>query len=151
MGDYEKAETFYRRTEELFKQADAKGDQARLVNVLGYIAQHKKDYAEAGVLFRKSLELFRELGNHRGIAETLAGLSGLAAEQGNHRWAAPVLGAAEGQLSAIGGVWWPADRAEIDRARERLQAALQDEFETLWTQGQAMSDDEAIAYVTTED
>jgi tetratricopeptide (TPR) repeat protein len=151
LGDYEKAETFYRRTEELYEQADAKGDQARLVNIFGYIAQHKGNYKEAKALFLESLEDFRELGNQRGIAESLAGLAGLAAELGKHRWAAPLFGAAEGQLNAVGGAWWPADRGEIDRARDRLQTALKDDFELLWNQGQAMSVEEAIAYATAKE
>jgi tetratricopeptide (TPR) repeat protein len=149
-GDYEKAEKFYRRTEELYEQADAKGDQARLVHTLGYIAQHKGDFARAQALFQESLTDFRELGNHRGIAECLAGLAGLAAEQGKHKWAAPLLSAAESQLKAIDGAWWPADRVEIERARERIQSALGDEFEALWAKGQAMGVEEAIAYASTE-
>ena len=147
-GDYEKAEEFYRQTEALFEQADAKGDQARLVHTFGYIAQHKGKYAEAEVLFLQSLNDFRELGNHRGIAECLAGLAGLAAEQGKHAWAAPLLSAAESQLNAFGGAWWPADRVEIERARERMQSELEDQFDRLWTQGETMSVEEAIAYAT---
>jgi predicted ATPase len=146
LGDYEKAEEYYRRTEELFQQADAKGDQARLVNILGYIAQHKGEFDEAKSLFLQSLNDFRELGNHRGIAECLAGLAGLASEQGAHTWAVPLLSAAESLLSSFGGVWWPADRVEIERARDRMQSALNDEFVTLWAQGQTMQVEDAITY-----
>jgi hypothetical protein len=147
-GDYEKAEEYYRRTEALFEQADAKGDQARLVHTFGYIAQHKGELTKARSLFMGSLDDFRELGNHRGIAECLAGLAGLAAEQGKHKWATPLLSAAEGQITSIGGAWWPADRVEIERARNRMQSALGDEFDKLWLQGQSMSVSEAIAYAT---
>ncbi|MEJ2147796.1 MAG: tetratricopeptide repeat protein, partial [Acidobacteriota bacterium] len=80
--DYEKAEEYYRRTEALYQQADAKGDQARLVHSLGYIALHKGDNAGARALFLESLAEFRKLGNHRGIAECLAGLAGVAVAQG---------------------------------------------------------------------
>jgi len=145
-GDYERAEGFYRRTDELYKQADAKGDQARLVHTFGYIAQHKGEYEEARTLFLQSLNDFRELGNHRGIAECLAGLASLAAEKGEHQWAAPLLSAAESQLKAFGGAWWPADRVEIERARARMQSALDEEFNNFWAQGQSMSVEEAIAY-----
>jgi predicted ATPase len=151
LGDYEKAEEYYRRTEELFQQADAKGDQARLVNVLGYIAQHKGEFDEAKSLFLQSLNDFRELGNQRGIAECLASLAGLAAEQGKHAWAVPLLSAAEGLLSSFGGVWWPADRVEIERARDRMKSALNEEFDQLWAQGQAMSTEEAITYALKEE
>jgi tetratricopeptide (TPR) repeat protein len=145
-GDYEKAEAYYRQTSALYEQADARGDQARLVNAFGYIAQHKGDFEKAETLFHESLNDFRRMGNHRGIAESLASLAGLAAERGRHRWAAPLLGAAESQLKAFGGAWWPADRVEIDRAKERMQSALGDRFDGLWEQGQSMSVEEAIAY-----
>ena len=149
-GDYDRAEDFYRRTDELYKQADAKGDQARLLHTFGYIAQHKGDLNGARSLFLESLNDFRKLGNHRGIAECLAGLAGLGAIQGKHEWATPLLSSAESQLKAIGGAWWPADRVEIERARERLRAALDDRFAELWAQGQSMGVEEAIAYATNE-
>ncbi|MEJ2485303.1 MAG: tetratricopeptide repeat protein [Anaerolineales bacterium] len=145
-GEYEKAEEYYRRTEELFQQADAKGDQARLVHTFGYIALHKGNYAESRSLFLESLDDFLKLGNHRGIAECLAGLAGLAVEQSQYEWAAPLLSAAESLLKTIDGAWWPADRVEIIRAQERMQSALEDNYEALWTQGQAMKIEDAIAY-----
>ena len=145
-GDYDKAEEFYRRTLDLYQQADAKGDQARLVHTFGYIAQHKGNFEEAHSLFLESLNDFRKLGNHRGIAECLAGLAGLAAEQGNPEWAVPLLSSAESQLKAIDGAWWPADRLEIERAVDRMQIALGDRFEELWAKGTEMSVEEAVAY-----
>ena len=147
-GDYGKAEGYYQRTEALYEQADAKGDQARLVHTFGYIAQHKGNYGEARSLFLESLNDFRELGNHRGIAECLAGLAGLAAEQGECEWAAPLLSAAESQLKAFGGAWWPADRVEIERAADRIQSTLGDKFDEFWEQGQSMGVEAAIAYAT---
>ncbi|HEY5730369.1 MAG TPA: tetratricopeptide repeat protein [Anaerolineales bacterium] len=150
LGDYEKAEEYYLRTDELYKLADAKGDQARLVHTLGYIALHKGNHDEARDLFLKSLNDFRELGNHRGIAECLAALAGLAVELENHSWAVPLLSAAERQLTSFGGTWWPADRVEIERAMERMRSALGGEYDALWEQGQAMAVEDAISYATNE-
>ena len=149
-GDYDRAEEFYRQTEALYAQADAKGDQARLVHTFGYIALHKGDYGESKALFLQSLSDFRELGNHRGIAECLAGLAALAVAQENYEWAAPLLGAAEKKLTSFGGDWWPADRVEIDRAVERMRTALGNAYEGLWARGQAMAVEEAINYATNE-
>ena len=120
------------------------------MNVFGYIAQHKGDLEEAKALFYEGLNDFRELGNQRGIAECLAGLAGLAAEQGKGEWAAPLLSAAESQLKALGSDWWPADRVEIERARDRLQSTLQDEFGTFWAKGGTMSLEEAVAYASAD-
>lgn len=148
LGDYERAEEYYRRTEALYRQADARGDQARLVHSFGYIAMHKGDVGEARSLFIRSLVDFRKLGNHRGIAECLAGLAGLGAIQGSYAWAAPLLAAAQSQMEAISGAWWPADKVEIDAARESIQGALPEAFADLWRQGEVMSIDEAIDYAT---
>ncbi len=145
-SDYSKAEEFYQRTDELYKLADAKGDQARLVHTLGYIAQHKDQYEDAKTLFMESLNDFRELGNHRGIAECLAALAGLAAECGNSEWAVPILSAAEKHLKSFGGAWWPADRVEIDRAKAHMKSGLNNKFDDLWEQGQSMGINNAINY-----
>ena len=150
LGNYDRAEEFYRRTEALYTQADAKGDQARLVHTFGYITLHKGDYGESKALFLQSLSDFRELGNHRGIAECLAGLAVLAVVQENYEWAVPLLGAAEKQLTSFGGDWWPADRVEIDRAVDRMRTALGNAYEGLWDQGQAMAVEDAIHYATNE-
>jgi predicted ATPase len=146
LGDYEKTEFYYRKTEKLFEEADAQGDQARLIHTFGYLALHKGNLEEAKNLFFESLTKFRELGNHRGIAECLAGLASVDLAEGRLAWAATLLGAAERKLQAFGGEWWPADRVEVDRARERLQLALGDDFAAYWEQGQRMRADEAIAW-----
>lgn len=145
-GDYEKAEEFYRRTEALYKQADSKGDQARLITALGYIALHRGEDEEAKTSFLESLDEFRKLGNVRGIAEALAGVAVLAAELGEQMWAAPLLSAAEARLKDLDGVWWPADRVEIDRAKERMGNALGEDYQALWAQGQLMPLEQAIEY-----
>ena len=144
-GDYEKAEEYYQRTDALYQQADSKGDQARLSTVMGYIAQHKGEFDRAEDLFMESLNEFRKLGNQRGMAEALAGLAGLAIELGEEEWGAQLLAAAEARLEIIDGVWWPADRVEIKRAKERLNAELEDDLSTLWKKGEEMTLDEAIA------
>ena len=64
--------------------------------------------------FRKSLNMFRQLGNRRGMAECMAGLAGLKARQGDAEWGAVMLSAAETVLKVTGGAWWPADRVEVE-------------------------------------
>jgi hypothetical protein len=51
-------------------------------------------------------------------------------------------------MKGIAGTWWPADRVEIDLARNHMQSALPESFADLWRQGRAMTLDEAIAYAT---
>jgi non-specific serine/threonine protein kinase len=147
LGEYQQAHRYYEETEKLYRQADAKSDQARLIHTLAYIAQHEGDLETAQARFNESLESFLELGNKRGIAECLAGLAGLAAERGEFKWAVPLLAASEALLTSFGAAWWPADRVEFERSLEILHSALEPEkFEALWDRGKTLSLEEAVRY-----
>lgn len=148
-GDYAGARDYYLRAEELFREADAASDHARLVHTLGYIALHDSEVVEAGRLFQESLSAFRKLGNKRGMAECLAGLAAVGAVSGQGAWAVQLLAAAETQLAASGAAWWPADRVEIERTRQQLMDELgQTDFDRLWESGQNMTLDGGIAWAT---
>ena len=45
------------------RSIDDKGDLAWLIHTLGYIAQYEEDFELAESQFRKSLTMFRRLGN----------------------------------------------------------------------------------------
>ena len=148
-GDYALARRYYEETERHYLEADAKGDQARLVHTFGYLAQHAGDLAQAEALFAESLARFIALGNQRGIAECLAGLAGVAARRGSPDWAAPLLGAAEQLLTSSGAAWWPADRVEFDRNLALIaeQIGDADRLEALLSEGRAFSFEAALAYI----
>ena len=148
-GDYDQAGKYYEESEALLSMTGAKGDQARLVHTLGYIALHQNDFEKAEAQFRESLAMFRKLGNRRGIAECIAGLASLRTRQGKPREAAQMLSAADVLLRDSGAAWWPADRVEVEQTQTILQAALsQHDFTTAWDQGQKMTLDQAIAFVS---
>lgn len=150
-GQFDQARKYYEESEELLRATGDQGDVARFVHNLGYIAQHEEDLELAESQFRNSLSMFRRLGNRRGIAECLAGLAGLKAQQGHTKWGATLLSAAESLLKATGGAWWPADRVEVERNREMLKSALgKDEFETATKAGSAMNLDQAVAFASNE-
>jgi tetratricopeptide (TPR) repeat protein len=150
-GQYDIARKYYEECETLLPDSGDKGDRARFVHSLGYIAQHEEDFELAESQFRKSLAMFRRLGNRRGIAECLAGLAGLKAQQGQTEWGAIMLSAAETVLKFTGGAWWPADRVEVDRNRQMMQFALGvDEFAKAQKTGAAMNIDQAIAFASNE-
>jgi predicted ATPase len=148
-GDYRKAHKYYKESESLLRATGDKGDLARLIHTLGYIAEHEGDDNLAEAQFRESLAMFRKLGNKRGIAECIAGLASLRARQGKLQIAAQMLGTAEGLLGASGAAWWPADRVEVEQTRAILLAGLSgDEFAAAWGEGQSMTLDQAIAFVS---
>ena len=150
-GNYEQAHGYYKESEALLRATGDKGDLARLVHTLGYIAGHEGDDDLAEAQFRESLAMFRRLGNKRGIAECIAGLASLRAKQGKPKIAAQMLGAAEALLGASGGAWWPADRVEVEKTRAILQSELgKDEFRGAWAEGQTMTLEQAIAFVSND-
>ena len=95
--------------------------------------------------FLDSLALFRKLGNQRGIAECLAALGRQSAALEKPQAAARLLGTAESLIDVTGAAWWPADRGEIQRCREALQASLgADAFAAELTLGRGLSVDQAL-------
>jgi tetratricopeptide (TPR) repeat protein len=144
-GDYESARQYYTRSEEVYRQADAVGDHARLIHTLGYLALHDDDEMEAARLFHESLSAYRTLGNKRGIAECLAGLAALAAARGNWQQGTLLLSAAEAQMALSNAAWWPADRGEIAQTHRTLEAGLGGDFDSTWELGRHLTLAEAIA------
>ena len=150
-GDYDQAAKYYLESEVLLRATGDKGDVARFVHNLGYVALHKEDFQQAETQFQESLSMFRKLGNKRGIAECIAGFAGLRAKQTKLMVGANLLGAAETLLGASGAAWWPADRAEVEKTRALLQSALGEaEFKTAWAEGQGMTLEQALAFVSND-
>jgi len=116
---------------------------------LGYIAQHEGDYGQAESQFRKSLKMFRQLGNRRGMAECMAGLAGLKARQGQVEWGAVMLRAADSVLKVTGGAWWPADRVEVEANQEFIRSVLGEaELDAAQKKGGAMTLEQALAFAS---
>jgi tetratricopeptide (TPR) repeat protein len=150
-GDYQQAYGYYKESEALLRATGDKGDLARLIHTLGYIAAHSGDYIQAEAQFWESLAMFRKLGNQRGIAECIAGLASLRARQGKQQIAAQMLGAADALLGATGAAWWPADRVELEKTRAIIESGLsKDTFTAAWEKGQAMTLEQAIAFVSND-
>lgn len=148
-GQFDLARKYYEESDSLLTDAGDDGDKARFVHNLGYIAQHEEEFELAQNQFRKSLIMFRRLGNRRGMAECMAGLAGLQARQGQVEWGAVLLSAAESVLKVAGGAWWPADRIEVERNQEMIRTALGDEnWAAAQKKGAAMSLEQALAFAS---
>jgi tetratricopeptide (TPR) repeat protein len=65
-GQFDLARKYYEECEALLRTTGDQGDMARFVHNLGYIAQHEEDFDLAEAQFRRSLTMFRRLGNRRG-------------------------------------------------------------------------------------
>jgi tetratricopeptide (TPR) repeat protein len=145
-GEYDKAQAYYEQSEALLREMGDKGELARLVHNLGSVAQHKGNLGQAREKFLESLSMFLKLTNQRGIAESLAALAGIWAEERNFEASARLMGAASNLLNQTGGSWWPADRVEYDQNINQIQGGLEKGvFELAWGEGQEMSLEQAVA------
>jgi non-specific serine/threonine protein kinase len=118
---------------------------ASALNSLGVLALDEGDREQARRLLRESLGILRDLHDRHGMASRLEGLAGLAALEG----------AAAGALRLAGAVAalrddlrFPAPRLWAEKVEgwlARARAALgHDAAEAAWTEGRALSLDEAI-------
>ena len=82
-----------------------------------------------------------------GVADLLEILAGLAADAGSHREAARLFGAADGIRRRTGQVRFQIYRAGYEASVDAVRNSMgEDDFEAAWTEGAAMSNEEAIAY-----
>ena len=148
-GQYVLARKYYEEADALLSDTVDNGDKARFVHNLGYIDQHEEEFELAEEQFRKSLKMFRQLGNRRGMAECMAGLAGLRARRGEAEWGAVMLSAAEVVLKVTGGAWWPADRVEVEANQEIIRISLSEaELTAAQEKGKAMTLDQALAFAS---
>lgn len=93
----------------------------------------------------------RQLGERRGVAESLEGLASLAAAGGKPERAVRLLGAAEALREAIGTPLPPSDRPDYERSVSTLQQRLDQRlFTTTWAEGRAMTPEAAMEYALSE-
>jgi non-specific serine/threonine protein kinase len=130
----------------LFQQLGIKDGIAWSLYTLGYVALFQGHDGRAASCFVDSLVLRREMGDKVRIAHCLAGLAGVAGAQGQAAPAARLFGAAAALLDAIGAPLNPIGRAVYDRNLVAVRASMDEAaFEAAWAEGQAMSQEQAIA------
>jgi hypothetical protein len=119
---------------------------------VGRVALRREEYGAARDLYEESLAICRELGNRLGCVVGLEGLAALAVALGQSERAARLFGAAEELREAMGfRPLWPSERAEHERPVTAVRTALgQEAFAAAWTEGRAMSLEDAIAYALAE-
>jgi non-specific serine/threonine protein kinase len=151
-GDYDRAGKAYEECLTLCREFGDKQREAFTLGNSGFIAQHQGNYEQAESRIKKALVLSRDLKTKYVLATDLASLSGPVAAQGNPERAARLLGAADTLFKTMGLGLQPQDQPEIDRyeaaVREQLDKAT---FEAAWTEGRAMSLEEAVAYALGEE
>ena len=150
-GDYAAARSFFEEAISLGREAGHQPAVAASLDGLGVVAYEQGDYAAARTRHVESLVIWWEVGYKPAIASCLEGLARVACAQDHPERAAQLLGAAEALREAIGVPLPPADRAQHGRHRERGRAKLGEEmFAAAWTEGRAMTLEQAVAYALEE-
>jgi tetratricopeptide (TPR) repeat protein len=146
-GDYAPACTLYEESLALQRAlGDKQGIGIALTN-LGLIAHEQGDYVTARTLYEEGLAILRELGDKRGIAWSLEAFAVLASVQEPSKRALRLWGAAKALREEVGAPLSPPERPGYDRQVARARAALsKDVFAAAWSEGRAMTLEQAIAY-----
>ena len=136
--------------EEALAMEEGHGDKwgiALASHNLGQLALAQGNLQRAGSLFTTSINLYHQLGNKEGIAMCIAAAVGVTVKQGQWLRAAQLCGATDGLLQTLNAHLDPPDAAAYAPHVAATRAALDDSaWATAWTNGQALSLDEAIAY-----
>jgi hypothetical protein len=109
------------------------------------LMQGKLEYAT--VLYKESLNLAKALGDRLGIAVSFNGLGEVAIQQGQFARAARLFGAADALRQVIGAPLPQTAREDFERDVALLQSrAGEAEFTRAWSEGRAMTLEQAVAY-----
>ena len=119
---------------------------------LGILAFHQGDYERAAGLLCESLAALREERESWFISRSLETLAQVVAMQGNHQRAARLFGAAEAFRETIGASILALYRSDFDRALSEVRDKLApDELKLAWSEGRAMTLDQAVDYAINSD
>jgi predicted ATPase/DNA-binding XRE family transcriptional regulator len=144
-GDYDQAEQYYQQSLSLSREYGLKLDESFAYHYLGVLSLHRKDFRRAARYFKDDYRMSHHASEKMKAFDLLFGLAAVAAGLNRPEHAAKLNGA----MSAIfeKSPYMPWEHAELDRqiqiVREQLGEA---KFETLATEGRAMTMEQAIAY-----
>lgn len=116
------------------------------LTVLGHLSLQEGNDAMAEELFDESLTLLREVNENGAIAACLQSIGVAVAAQGQLREAARLWGVSEAMCRALGESLLLVERTLVARGTEAVLAELGEEaFLTAWSEGQAMTPEQALA------
>ena len=150
-GDVDRAKRTYKECLAISQQTGESRRVYFMTENLAFLALHEGDHERAMALQLEAIEMARETDNRLDLASALAFLAGSVAASGQLKRAAQLLGTSESALDGMGARHQPSDKTEVDRIIALVRAQLAGStFQTEWAQGQAMSLEQAVAYVLDE-
>jgi predicted ATPase/class 3 adenylate cyclase len=150
-GEREKAAALHEAVLPMFVDLGDKSCIISTTSDLALVAQHRGDVRRAATLHRESLTGSREMGDAPGVARYLERLAALEQQLGDSMRAARILGAADALREQIKVSVPPADRHRYNDVLAAVKAAITEKaFTTAWSEGRAMTQDQAIDFALTE-
>ena len=151
-GEMAKARQCYERALAAFRNAHDPWGSARSLADLGYVELAEGRLNEARAAFRESLGIFGGLQYRRGVARVLEGYATLALAAGEAAGALRLAAAASRIRKQIDVLLPPDEQACLEETVKSAKAILRvNQSEEAWTEGTAMSLEEAIAYAARQE
>jgi len=145
-GDVKLAQELCEESLAIRRKLGYKGGCAHTLAVLGRIALDQGEYERSTACYKESLTLRQETGEKEGIATALEGLAAVTGMQGQAVRAARLSGAASSLRTLLGAPLPPIDRPSYEQTVAAVRAQLDEPaFLKAWTEGQAMTLEEALA------
>ena len=147
-GKHEQAVSFLTEALALYRDVGEATGVAVTLHSLGVLATVQGQYESAGTYLAESLLRFQRLGDVSRVERCVWSMAGLAVARGDAPRGVCLYGAQRATRERFGDVPGLAiDQVTFDRDMAAARAALGERgFSVAWTQGRAMSPEEAIAY-----
>ena len=146
-GDLDHAISLMEEAHALTREQGDPWSIAFALSILGNLVLQRGDADRAGTLQRESLALRHAIEDSVGIGRCLDGLGWVASAQGQPVRAARLFGAAEALRERTGAAPHLPWRAEHERrVADAWMRLAEDAFAAEWSEGRALSLDQAIAY-----
>jgi tetratricopeptide (TPR) repeat protein len=149
-GEYERAAALDQESLALFRETGDMGSVAWAWYERGKLHQAQDDFGAARSCYAQALSLGRGMIRNPALPIFLEAVASLAVAQGEAERAARLYGAAERSRETKGTPLTPSERKEYERSVAAARAALGEEsFAAAWSEGRAMTLEQAIEYALT--
>jgi Flp pilus assembly protein TadD len=147
LGDLKQGRALLEQSLSLVRESGDKQWIAIVLGRLGDVNLTDGDVSRAQEQYKEGLALAWEMRDHECLSHALQGLAKVLGCQGQAEQAARLFGAVGALREASSIVAPPCERANSERHVAAARAKLDDEtFERAWSQGKAMSPQQAVEY-----
>ena len=144
-GNYEIAKALFEEGMHVFKHIRNWNFQLIMTSELGHVARHTGKISEAKKIYFETLRGWQNMGNRSAIANQLECFALLAITEEEPQHATILFGAAEALRERIQAPMTDYEQVEYDRSIMQLRSLLPEtEFNPLWSEGRAMTMEQAI-------